>query len=331
MRRCLGIIAQVLLAAAAASAGFAVTAGAQKPSETRKNSGEHFRRGGFAGVEISAGITPCPASSRNSRAQSGRGAPGSLMPDYAFGMFGGWRSGAQFAVAAGLEGSSSVVTGTTALPVFLRLRSDILDRRVSPMIQIDLGYAFQFPPSKRTESELSYNTEIFAERYTALGFGTPEEYVEACVANRLKQAEGISEDEAERISAKEREQAMNRLCCFPNGRRGYLPAEMLDALGCFSKDGFFVCLSAGVSISIGTGGGKRRTGTGGGRGRIAVAVAAGVSQYSHGISLRTAGNGFVRMSVPSELPDGTPVIIARTSPKDNPLRPDLRLRLIHEF
>ncbi len=329
MRTCFGIIAPVLLAVAAVSAGFAVPADAQKHSGTRKHSVEHFRRGGFAGVEISSGMTPCPASSRNSRTLSGRGAPGNLMPDYAFGMFGGWRFGAQFAVAAGLEGSNSVVTGTTALPVFLRLRSDILDRRVSPMVQIDLGYAFQFPPSKRTESELSYNTEIFPERYTALGFGTPEEYVDACVENRLKQSDGLSEDEAENIAAKEREQAMNRLCRFPNGQRSYLPAEMLDALGSFSKDGFFACLSAG--ISIGTGGNKRSAGEGGSKGRIAVAAAVGVSQYSHGISLRTVGNGFIRMSVPSELPDGTPVIIARTSPGDNPLRLDLRLRLICEF
>lgn len=314
MRKCFGIIASVLLAAAAVSAVFAIPAGAQKPS------GKHFRRGGFAGVEISAGMTPCPSSSRNSCAQSGSGVPGSLMPDYAFGMFGGWRFGALFALAAGLEGSNSVVTGTTALPVFLRLRSDILDRKVSPMIQIDLGYAFQFPHSGRTESELSYNTEIFPERYTVLGFRTPEEYVSACVESRLKQSEGLSEDEIEKISATERTQAMNRLCCFPNGQRGYLPAEMLDGLGCFSKDGFFASLSAGVSI-----------GNGRGNGRTALAVSVGVSQYSHGVSLRTAGNDFIRMSVPSELPDGTAVIIARTSVKDNPLRPDLRLRLIHEF
>ncbi|GEM_PF-2487134 len=289
----------------------------------------HFRKGIFAGVEISAGFAAGKAHAiPGAHSGAGRNSGKGLMPDYAFGMFGGYRFRPQLAVAAGIEGSNSVVTGTTALPVFVRLRSDILDRRVSPMVQIDLGYAFQFAHSTRTTSELSFNAEPFPERYTSLGFSSSEEYINACIENLLKRHGPLSEEESVRLAAEERLRAANRLCCFPNGQRSYLPAEALDRLGCFSKDGFFGSLTAGVSIAVGGKQGKEQDRK---RGRIAAGVSVGLAQYSHSIPLRKSDNGHVTMSVPASLPDGTPVIIARASLKDNPLRIDIRLRLSWEF
>ena len=289
----------------------------------------HFRKGIFAGVEISAGFA-AGKTHAISEARSGvkRNGVNNLMPDYAFGLFGGYRFRPQLAIAAGIEGSSSVVTGTTALPVFVRFRNDILDRSVSPMVQIDLGYAFQFAHSTRTTSELSFNAEPFPERYTSPGFSTPEEYISSCIENLLKQHGRLSEEEIAKLSAEERTRALNRLCSFPNGQRSYLPAETLSELGCFSKDGFFGSLTAGVSIAVGGKQGKEQDRK---RGRIAAGVSVGLAQYSRSIPLREPDNSHIIMSVPAELPDGTPVIIARTSPKDNPLRLDLRLRLSWEF
>ena len=196
------------------------------------------------------------------------------------------------------------------------------------MVQIDLGYAFQFAHSTRTTSEMSFNTEVFTERYTSLGFSTPEEYINSCIENLLKRHGQLSEEETVRLAAEERLRAANRLCCFPNGQRSYLPAEALDRLGCFSKDGFFGSLTAGVSIAVGGKQGKEQDRK---RGRIAAGVSVGLAQYSHSIPLRKSDNGHVTMSVPASLPDGTPVIIARASLKDNPLRIDIRLRLSREF
>ncbi len=263
----------------------------------------HFRKGIFAGVEISAGFAAGKAHAIPG-AHSGAGRN------------------------SGIEGSNSVVTGTTALPVFVRLRSDILDRRVSPMVQIDLGYAFQFAHSKRTTSELSFNVEPFPERYMSLGFSTPEEYINSCVENLLKRHGQLSEEEAVRLAEEERVRATNRLCCFSNGQRSYLPVEALDRLGCFSKDGFFGNLTAGVSIAVGKEQGRKQAKE---QNRIAAGVSVGLAQYSHSIPLGKSDNGHVTMSVPASLPDGTPVIIARTSLKDNPIRLDIRLRVSWEF
>ena len=196
------------------------------------------------------------------------------------------------------------------------------------MVQIDLGYAFQFAHSKRTTSELSFNVEPFPERYMSLGFSTPEEYINSCVENLLKRHGQLSEEEAVRLAEEERVRATNRLCCFSNGQRSYLPVEALDRLGCFSKDGFFGNLTAGVSIAVGKEQGRKQAKE---QNRIAAGVSVGLAQYSHSIPLGKSDNGHVTMSVPASLPDGTPVIIARTSLKDNPIRLDIRLRVSWEF
>lgn len=281
-----------------------------------------FRKGTFAGVEVSAGVVIGVGDMASGFKEGKKKLSGSSgMPDYGLGLFIGYRFSHRIAVAAGIGSSNSIVTGTTAMPVFLRLRSDILDRRVSPMLQVDFGYAIQFAHSKRGTSELSYNSEAFPERYTALGFSSQEEYVNARIEDFMKQfGDNLSGEEADRLRAEERERARNSLCCFDNGQRGYLSASALDKLGCFSRDGLFCSLTAGVSIGVG----KNQS-------RISAGVSVGLAQYSFSIPLRTPGNSFINISVPAALPDGTPVIIARTSIKDNPVRLDIRLRVSWEF
>ena len=293
----------------------------QASAQNKDTAHEWFRKGTFAGVEVSAGaVSGVGDSTPDIRGEDKPLIP-SGMPDYGLGMFVGYRFSHLVAVAAGIGGSNSTVTGTTAMPVFLRIRSDILDRRVSPMLQIDLGYAIQFAHSKRGTSELSYNSEPFSERYTRLGFNSMEEYVYAGIEEYMKQfGDSLSADEADRLRAEERERAINSLCRFDNGQLSYLPVSALNELGCFSKDGFFGSLTAGVSIGF-----ARR------QSRLSAGVSVGFAQHSYSIPLRAPGNSFINMSVPASLPDGTPVIIARTSVKDNPIRLNLRLRIGWEF
>ena len=99
---------------------------------------EYFRKGAFFSVDFSAGNT------FNER----------INTSYGIDMAAGYRFCPQFVLAAGLGGYSyknatATVSGgelrnnqTTSVPVFVRLRSDILDRKVSPYLQLDLGSSF---------------------------------------------------------------------------------------------------------------------------------------------------------------------------------------------
>lgn len=300
---------------AMASLSFSRTASSQTKGSASWN-------GVFAGIEVSAGVVTAGAERTGQGRDEMRGKSGAVfgMPDYGLGMFCGYRFRPQFAVAAGIGGNNSVVTGTTSMPIFLRLRSDILDRRVSPMVQIDAGYAFQFAYSKRTVSELSYNSDVFTERYASLGFKNAEEYVNAGIEEFIAGLGDMSDIDAARLIEDERSRIMNSLRCFGNGQRSYLPSDALDELGNFSRDGFFGSLTVGISIGIG----KEHS-------RICAGVSVDIAQYSYSIPLRTPDNRFINISVPATLPDGTPVIVARTSLKDNPLCLALRFRLGWEF
>ena len=273
---------------------------------------KHFRRGIYAGAEVSAGLC---FSGKDEAFFSGRRTGHS---DYAFALWGGYRALPQFAIALGFEGSNSVSTGTTSVPIFLRIRSDFLDRRVSPFVQIDAGYAFQFAPSRQGAEDLKLNREPFPEKFR--GFASAEEYLNAHIADYLNQFAGLPQDELDRIAAEERSREWQRLCNFPNGKRHYLPREAFDSYGSFSKDGFFGCVTIGAGFGVG----KEQ-------GRVSLGISAGLAQYSGTVSLRTRSGKFLGFSVPAHLPDGTPVLTERTSLADNRLRAELRIRLSYDF
>ena len=277
-----------------------------------KTATKHFRRGIYAGAEVAAGL--CFAG-KDEAFFNGRRAG---HPDYAFALWSGYRVLPQFAIALGFEGSNSMSTGTTSVPVFLRIRSDFLDRRVSPFVQIDAGYAFQFAPSRRGADDLKLNREPFPEKFH--GFASADEYLNAHIADYLNQFSGLPQDELDRLAAEERSREWQRLCSFPNGRRHYLPWEAYDAHGCFSKDGFFGCITLGAGFGVG----KEK-------GRVSLGVSAGLAQYSGTVSLRTQSGKFLDFSVPALLPDGTPVLTEHTSLADNSLRAELRIRLSYDF
>ena len=101
---------------------------------------DYFQRGAFFSVDFSAGNT------FNERINS----------TYGIDMATGYRFCPQFVLAAGFGGyaysaETSTVSGgelrnnqTTSVPIFVRLRSDVLDKKVSPYAQLDLGYSFVF-------------------------------------------------------------------------------------------------------------------------------------------------------------------------------------------
>lgn len=60
----------------------------------------------------------------------------------------GYRFSAPFTLAGGAVGASTLSLGgkrVTTVPLFVRLRSDFLDRPLSPFAELDLGYNFMLP------------------------------------------------------------------------------------------------------------------------------------------------------------------------------------------
>lgn len=62
--------------------------------------------------------------------------------DYAADLAFGWRAGRHFAAGAGASAVTGLKTGTFSLPVYIRLRYDILDTFVSPYLNFDIGWSF---------------------------------------------------------------------------------------------------------------------------------------------------------------------------------------------
>ena len=90
---------------------------------------KHYQKGGYGAVELSSGFV-----FRNRQVTK---------PDYGIKMAGGYRFFPQLAMAIGFEGVNSMQTGTTCVPVFLQIRSDLMDSWISPLVQLETGWAFQ--------------------------------------------------------------------------------------------------------------------------------------------------------------------------------------------
>jgi hypothetical protein len=137
----------------------------------------HFTRGFYAGVDASTGTVVNDRITMQSRNLT-----------YGFDMAAGYRFCPQLVVAAGFGGHAytsltATVSGgplrtayTTSVPVFLRFRSDFLDRKVSPYIQMDLGYSFVFLYSRDAGQKIKYNDKVFMDRVEAMGFSSLEDY-----------------------------------------------------------------------------------------------------------------------------------------------------------
>lgn len=71
----------------------------------------------------------------------GNGSRTMQQTDYAADAVLGWRLGSRLAIGAGATASCVIKSGACSFPQYLRLRYDILDRAVSPYLNLDMGWS----------------------------------------------------------------------------------------------------------------------------------------------------------------------------------------------
>ena len=237
---------------------------------------EYFQKGAFFSVDLSAGNT------FNER----------INTSYGIDMTAGYRFCPQFVLAAGFGGYSyknatATVSGgelrnnqTTSVPVFLRLRSDILDRKVSPYVQLDLGYSFVFLYSRDAVDKIKNNDQVFIHRVKEMGFDSLnlyEEYFRGQYLDKTAQAVDALWN-AELSSLKQ----------FTNGRLEYIPME--DVHVQYGKKGLFCNLEFGAGWQVCE------------KIRMNAGISAGLSQSYYGTCLRTNDNRFLQFGRVDFLP-----------------------------
>ena len=237
---------------------------------------DYFQKGAFFSVELSAGNT------FNER----------INTSYGIDMAAGYRFCPQFVLAAGFGGhaytsATATISGgelrnnqTTSVPVFLRLRSDILDRKVSPYAQLDLGYSFVFLYSRDAADKIKYNDQVFIHKVKEMGFDSLdlyEEYFRCQYSDKTSQAvDALWNAE------------LSRLKQFTNGRYEYIPLE--DVHVQYGKKGLFCNLEFGAGWQVCD------------KVRMNVGLSAGLSQSYYGTCLRTNDNRFLQFGRVDFLP-----------------------------
>ena len=237
---------------------------------------EYFQKGAFFSVDLSAGNT------FNER----------INTSYGIDMTAGYRFCTQFVLAAGFGGhaftnATATVSGgelrnnqTTSVPVFLRLRSDILDRKVSPYVQIDLGYSFVFLYSRDAADKIKYNDQIFIHKVKDMGFASLDLYEEYF--------RGQHTDNTAQVVDALWNAELSRLKQFTNGRYEYIPME--DVHVQYGKKGLFCNLEFGAGWQVCE------------KIRMNAGISAGLSQSYYGTCLRTNENRFLQFGRVDFLP-----------------------------
>ena len=237
---------------------------------------EYFQKGAFFSVDLSAGNT------FNER----------INTSYGIDMAAGYRFCPQFVLAAGFGGYSyknatATVSGgelrnnqTTSVPVFLRLRSDILDRKVSPYVQLDLGYSFVFLYSRDAADKIKYNDQVFIHRVKEMGFASLDLYEEHFRGQHTDKT-------AQAVDALWNAE-LSRLKQFTNGRYEYIPME--DVHVQYGKKGLFCNLEFGAGWQVCD------------KIRMNAGISAGLSQSYYGTCLRTNDNRFLQFGRVDFLP-----------------------------
>ena len=237
---------------------------------------DYFQKGAFFSVELSAGNT------FNER----------INTSYGIDMAAGYRFCPQFVLAAGFGGhaytvATATVSGgelrnnqTTSVPVFIRLRSDILDRKVSPYAQLDLGYSFVFLYSRDAADKIKYNDQVFIHRVKEMGFATLDLYEE--------HFRGLHADKTAQTVDVLWNAELSRLKQFTNGRYEYIPMENVHLQ--YGKKGLFCNLEFGAGWQVCD------------KIRMNAGISAGLSQSFYGTCLRTNDNRFLQFGRVDFLP-----------------------------
>lgn len=269
--------------------GMAISFTSLAQTVDQQNTG--FRKGFYLGLDASAGIVNNDRVSLSSRNMG-----------YGIDVAAGYRFLPQLVVAAGLGGHSytnataTVSEGklrtnqTTSVPVFFRLRSDFLDRKVSPYARLDLGYSFVFLYSRDAGNLIRNNNSVFMNKVEDMGFETLEQYEEFFrnEHTQLLAGAGLDEEElAARVNAQWKAEEQ-RLKQFTNGSCEYIPVDNLHLQ--YGKKGLFASLDLGVSWKVGE------------SSRMNVGISAGLSQSYYGTCLRTVDNRFLHFGRLDYLP-----------------------------
>ena len=237
---------------------------------------DYFQKGAFFSVELSAGNT------FNER----------INTSYGIDMAAGYRFCPQFVLAAGFGGhaytvATATVSGgelrnnqTTSVPVFIRLRSDILDRKVSPYAQLDLGYSFVFLYSRDAADKIKYNDQVFIHKVKEMGFSTLDLYEE--------HFRGLHADKTAQTVDVLWNAELSRLKQFTNGRYEYIPMENVHLQ--YGKKGIFCNLEFGAGWQVCD------------KIRMNAGLSAGLSQSYYGTCLRTNDNRFLEFGRVDFLP-----------------------------
>ena len=245
-------------------------------ANNKEQSSKYFQRGVFFSVDFSAGNT------FNER----------INTSYGIDMAAGYRFCPQFVLAAGFGGhaySNSTATcggsvvrkvETTSVPVFIRLRSDILDKKVSPYVQLDLGYSFVFLYSRDAAFKIKYNDQVFIHRVKEMGFATLDLYEE--------HFRGLHADKTAQAIDALWNAELSRLKQFTNGRYEYIPLEEVHVQ--YGKKGLFCNLEFGAGWQVCD------------KIRMNVGLSAGLSQSYYGTCLRTNDNRFLEFGRVDFLP-----------------------------
>ena len=266
----------------------------------------NFYRGAFFSVDLSTGST------FNER----------INMSYGMDLASGYRFRPQLVIAAGFgahaySAKTSTVSGgelrsnqTTSVPVFLRLRSDFLDRKVSPYVQLDLGYSFVFLYSHDAGQKIRYNDKVFMDRVEAMGFSSLEDY-------ETFFRTGLPQEGADALWGAE----LSRLKQFTNGSREYIAMDGVHMQ--YGNNGLFANLDLGVSWKVG-------------ENCMNAGISAGLSQAFYGTCLRTLDNRFLHFGRVDGLPrdgDGARVSVMTLGQPDfiDSFELDLRLSLGFTF
>lgn len=263
------------------------------------NKYQYFSKGAYCDVEASFGLETAEMSA-----------------DYSLKMSAGYRVAPQLAVAIGIGGMNTLRDGVTSAPVFIKFRSDLLDRKVSPYMAAEVGYTFMFNTCKNDHSKLHVNDRytnegVLSETGTDVSMMSDEEMHEVIESyitglktewtERLKEMgmdESRIEDEVNRIASRSRS-AMQQL---PDGRNTYLETTDLPDDRMFSRQGLYADLQAGVSVKAGDGH------------RVSFGVAVGFSGYTSAVMIRNLDNSFDNYARTYTHRDGKEVIITGHDP-----------------
>lgn len=228
--------------------------------------------------------------------------------DYSIKVAGGYRLCPQFAVAAGFGGTNNMRDGITSVPVFVKLRSDFLDRKVSPYAALEVGYNIMFNVNRKDWKVIQGNSQYTNEgvrKVTGTDVSNMSDKDMNDVVNgylsdyKLQlQNSGYTETEVNRMVAEKDAQ----MKCFPGGTNEFVnPAEHTDDMR-FSQQGLYVDLEIGVSFKVND------------INRVNVGLTAGYAGYTDALCVRTIDNKFPNFARTYTRRDGSRVMIQGHDP-----------------